>query len=130
MIEELMKRCERLPLEEKTRLRDFLTRSIEDTKGRSKSVLRGSILLGEMGKIFGREITYFNRDSWDVWARAMVAYQMLQEGYSTGEVGRQLMKDHSTVIHLRKKVEDMLSLPQAYRDITPVWEQFQKQIEL
>lgn len=131
MSEDLKRRCARLTTEEKLQLMAFLSTSIQrERDGIGKSSLRGSILLGEMGVIYGRAISLTSRDSWDVWARTMVAYQMGLEGYTLAEIGRQLLKDHSTIIHLRKKMQDALDLPQAYRDIIPIWETFQKRIEL
>jgi hypothetical protein len=59
----------------------------------------------------------------------MVAFQMCKEGYSTTEVGRQMMKDHSTIIHLRNKMQDVFELPQMYGDILEIWNRFQKQIQ-
>ena len=65
-----------------------------------------------------------------VWYRTMVAYQMIGEGYSTTQIGRQIGKDHSTIVHYRQKMDDALSMPRAYQDIIPVWEEFKKRIEL
>ena len=129
MSEDLKRRCSRLTTEEKIQLVAFLSSSIQREREFGKSSIRGSILLGEMGKIYGRVISLTNRDAGDVWARTMVVYQMILEGYSITEIGRQLLKDHSTIIHLRKKMEDALSLPQAYQDILPIWEQFKQRLD-
>ena len=86
--------------------------------------------MGEMAKVIGQKtISYLSREPMDVWARTMIAYQMLIEGYSTGEIGRQMMKDHSTIIYLRKKMEDVFAIPQAYRDIIDIWNNFQNRIQ-
>lgn len=119
---DLMKKCARLTLEEKVQLVEGLTKSIE--RGRSKTMLRASVLLGVIGRIYGQKVSLHNREAWCVWAKAMVAYRMLQEGYTHGEIGRQLEKDHSTVAHYKRKMEDALSLPHAYQDIIPVWNKF------
>lgn len=129
MSEDLKRRCSRLTTEEKIQLVAFLSSYIQREREFGKSSIRGSILLGEMGKIYGRVISLTNRDAGDVWARTMVVYQMILEGYSITEIGRQLLKDHSTIIHLRKKMEDALSLPQAYQDILPIWEQFKQRLD-
>ena len=63
-----------------------------------------------------------------VWVKTMVAYEMMQEGFTLAEIGRQIGRDHSTIIHYRHKMENALSLPQAYKDIIPVWEEFQKRL--
>ena len=86
--------------------------------------------MGEMAKVIGQKtISYLSREPMDVWARTMIAYQMLIEGYSTGEIWRQMMKDHSTIIHLKNKMRDALSLPEAYGDIINIWDKFQKLIQ-
>lgn len=128
MIKELKRRCERLSHNEKVELRDFLTLCIIEGEECPKTPLRASILLGEMKRIYGKAISYSNRDAWCVWARTMVAYQMTLEGYSSGEIGRQMEKDHSTIIYLRRKMQDALDYPQAYKDIIPIWERFQELI--
>ena len=132
MTQELKHKCERLSLEEKMELRDYLSASIANSHmGGFHSPLRCSILLGDMAEVMGLDaIGYFSRDPMMVWARAMVAYQMIQEGYSTGEIGRQMMKDHSTIIYLRKKVQNAFDIPRAYQDILAIWNDFQKRIEL
>ena len=76
------------------------------------------------------KVDFFSRNPLDVWARTMVAYQMILEGYTCSEVGRQLMKDHSTITHLKKKMMDALSVPMAYQDIIPIWNEFQKRVVL
>ena len=129
MSEDLKRRCARLTTEEKLQLMSFLSTSIQNERdGIGKTPLRASILLGELGSIYGRAISYYSRDPRDVWARTMVAYQMVSEGYSLAEIGRQLNKDHSTIVHLRHKMEDALAVPQAYRDILPIWNEFQTRI--
>lgn len=130
MSEDLRKMCENLPLRDKVELREYLSGMIASSGERSKSPLRCSILMGVMAEVYGVEsIGYHNRNASDVWARTMVAFQMLKEGYETTEVGRQMEKDHSTVIYMRKKMQDVFSLPQAYRDILEIWDKFQKRIQ-
>ena len=131
MSEELKHRCEKLSLEDKVELREYLSTLIASDQGQvRKSPLRCSILLGEVAKVMGVvSIGYFSRDTDQVWARTMVAYQMIKEGYSTTEIGHQMMKEHSTIIHMRKKMEDVFYLPHAYRDILEIWNKFQTQIQ-
>ena len=118
MSDDLKIAVERLTLKDKVELREYLSDMIESSR-RGRTPLRCSILLGEMAKAMGwqQPIPYESRESLHVWARAMVAYQMLREGYSTVEVGRQMMKDHSTICHLRSRMQDVFDMPQAYEDI-------------
>ena len=130
MSEDLKRMCENLPLQDKVELRDFLSDSILNSRGGvSKSPLRCSILLGEIANIMGVTISYVSRIPEHVWARTMVAYQMVKEGYSTSEIGHQMMKDHSTITHMKSKMQDALDLPYAYRDVLQIWDKFQKQIQ-
>ena len=127
MSEELINMCLGLSLEERLQLRDILTKSV--TSNPVKSPLRGSILLRSIEKILNARISLVSRNPMDVWARTMVAYQMILEGYTCAEVGRQLVKDHSTITHLKHKMQDALSVPMAYQDIIPIWNEFQKTID-
>lgn len=131
MIDDLKLSCTRLNLEDKVELREYLTTLIAcDPRGHMiKTPFRCRILLGVMSEIMGDEISYVSRTPMHVWARTMVAYQMIQEGYSTTEIGHQMSKDHSSITHLKDKMEDALDLPYAYKDILEIWDKFQKQIQ-
>jgi hypothetical protein len=91
MSDDLKEAVERLTLKDKVELREYLSDMIESSR-REHSPLRCSILLVEMAKAMGwqQPIPYESRESNHVWARTMVAYQMLREGYATVEVGRQM----------------------------------------
>lgn len=92
--------------------------------------MRCSILLGEMAKVIGvKYISQVSRIPSHVWARTMVSYQMIKEGYSTGEIGHQMMKDHATILYMKRKMQDALDVPSAYRDIIDIWNKFQKRIQ-
>lgn len=131
MSEDLKHRCEKLTLEDKIELREYLSTLIAASKGVPfKSSLRCSILMGYMAKVMGVvSIGYFSRESNHVWARTMVAFQMIKEGYSTPEIGHQMIKDHSTILHMKRKMQDALDVPSAYRDIIDIWNKFQKRIQ-
>jgi len=131
MSEELKLMCEDLSLEDMEELKEYLSDIITSSKGGiRKTPLRCSMLLGEMADIMGEKyISYVSRIASHVWARTMVAYQMILEGYSTTEIGHQMIKDHSTITHMKVNMEDALSMPQAYQDIMPIWNEFQKRIQ-
>ena len=114
-----------LTIDEKMELINRVQMSIEGTDG-----VRSVELLDIYVDVTGRKPKLFSRDREDVWAKAMVAYRMFNEGYTVSEISRQMFKNHSTVIHYRQKMEDALSVPQAYQDIIPIWNEFQKRIEL
>lgn len=131
MSDDLMLAVENLTLKDKVELREYLSDMINSSRMEVQSPLRCSILLGEMATAMGwqQPIPYESRESHHVWARTMVAYQMCKEGYTTIEIGRQMMKHHSTIIHLRNKMQDVFALPQMYGDVLEMWNKFQKQID-
>lgn len=131
MTDELKLAVENLSLKDKVELREFLSEMIYSSRRLSKSPLRCSILLGTMAAALGWEhpIPYEGRESHYVWARTMVAYQMSKEGYTTIEIGRQMMKNRTTIIHLLNKMQDVFAFPQMYENELEMWYKFQKQIE-
>ena len=131
MSDDLKLAVENLSLKDKVELREFLSDMINSSRRLSRSPLRCSILLGTMAAALGWEhpIPYEGRESHYVWARTMVAYQMSKEGYTTIEIGRQMMKNRTTIIHLLKKMQDVFAFPQMYEDVLKMWYKFQKQIE-
>ena len=58
--------------------------------------------------------------------RAFVSYMLRYEGYTYKEIGRMLQRDHSTVMHLYKKMEDILSLPYVYRKEIDMFREFEE----
>ena len=131
MSDDLKLAVENLSLKDKVELRENLSDMIDSSMRLSQSPLRCSILMGTMAAALGWEhpIPYEGRESHDVWARTMVAYQMSKEGYTTIEIGRQMMKNRTTIIHLLKKMQDVFAFPQMYEDVLEMWYKFQKQIE-
>lgn len=131
MSDELKYAVENLSLKDKVELREYLSDMINSSMRLSQSPLRCSILLGTMAAALGWEhpIPYEGREPHFVWARTMVAYQMSKEGYHTVEIGRQMMKNRTTIIHLLNKMQDVFALPQMYENELEMWYKFQKQIE-
>ena len=131
MSDELKLAVENLSLKDKVELREYLSDMINSSRRLSQSPLRCSILMGTMAAALGWEhpIPYEGRESHYVWARTMVAYQMSKEGYTTIEIGRQMMKNRTTIIHLLKKMQDVFAFPQMYENELEMWYKFQKQIE-
>lgn len=131
MIITLEQRCLEMPYRYRLNLCAALQESIlqERMDGKKPVCNRGDILLEMMGEILGEPVDLKSRDARFVWARTMVTYQLLQEGFSTTEAGRMIGKDHSTVINMRMRMQDALDLPQAYKDIINIWKQFQNKID-
>ena len=131
MIEDMKRRCEGLSLQDMMELREHLSGLIAKTaKSVGHSPLRCSILMRVVAEIMGLEtIDYFSRDAQSSWARTLVAWQMTREGYKVAEIGRQMMKDHSSVSHMTKRMRDVFSVPTAYKDIVYIWNTFQTKLQ-
>lgn len=56
-----------------------------------------------------------SRHRLNVTGRMYIAYIMQQDGYSTAVIGKQMKRDHATVLHLLKQMNDMLSVPNFYK---------------
>lgn len=58
--------------------------------------------------------------------RSFVSYRLRKEGYGYSETGRMIQRDHSTVIYLYNKAQDMLSVPKAYRKEIEMFRKFEE----
>lgn len=122
---ELVRQCLSLSVDEKKQLIHRIKESIEGIDS-----WMADRLLDTYCEVTGRRVNLFSRDKDDVWGKVMVAYQLIQEGYSLESIALQLCKkDHSSIIHYRQKMQDALELPQVYQDILPIWNEFQKRIQ-
>ena len=120
MTEELIQQCLALSLDEKKRL---ITRLTANVNGCDYG--HAADLLDIYRDVTGRKVNLFCRDQGDMWGKAMVAYQLLEEGFSLSAVSRMLCrKNHSSVIGYRQKMQDALAVPSAYRDIIEIWNNF------
>ena len=90
---------------------------------------RGTVLLDAMADVLGEPVDMYSRRAKFVWARAMVGYQLTQEGFSTAEAGEQIEKEHSTISYLNSKMRFVLEHPYAYEDIIDIWKQFQTRLQ-
>ena len=125
MSEDLIKKCLSLSIDEKRQLIARIKNSLYGVDS-----WRADRLLEMYGEVTGMKPNLYCRDRDHVWAKAMVAYQLLQEGYSLESVAMSLCKqNHSSIIHYRQKMQDALDVPQAYKDIIDIWNKFQKRIQ-
>ena len=117
--------CLQLPIEDRTELCNILQDSI--TRERKE---RPAFLKRMMAEVLGvDDIPVKSRRAEFVWARSILAYQLVKEGMNASEAGRFLGKDHATIIYMRRSVEDALMYPKQYSDVIYIWKQFQKKIE-
>ena len=105
--------CLQLPMEERVELCNHLQESI--TRERKE---RPTFLKRMMAEVLGvDDIPVKSRRAEFVWARSILAYQLVKEGMTASEAGRFLGKDHSTIIYMRRRVEDALMYPKQYTDV-------------
>ena len=117
--------CLQLPIEDRAELCNILQDSI--TRERKE---RPAFLYRMMAEVLGvDDIPVKSRRAEFGWARSILAYQLVEEGMTASEAGRFLGKDHSTIIYMRRSVEDALMYPKQYTDVIYIWKQFQKKIE-
>ena len=76
---------------------------------------RYAVLLEAAEKVFGRKLTD-SLERENILIRTFISYKLRKEGYSNGEIGRRMNRDHSSVTHMYKKVTEMISVPNAYKD--------------
>ena len=91
---------------------------------------RPGLYLRIMSEILGvDEIPLKCRKTEYTWARYIIAYQLLNEGMTEVEVGRHLGKDHSSVNHMKHKMEEALMYQSQYQDVVYIWKQFKDRLE-
>ena len=94
-----------------------------------KETGRGERLFQVMEDILGEPVNDNSKRPRYVWARAMIGYQLTQEGFSTTEAGEQIGRDHASVSYHNAKMRFVLDHPYAYPDIIDIWKQFQNRIK-
>lgn len=90
----------------------------------------GEMYFDIMSGIIGMDVSERRRQRPLVWARYIVFWQLILDGYSYGCVGKYMGFDHSTVFHGKKQVDRMLEIPKMYSNEYGIWLKFQKSIEL
>ena len=125
MSEDFIQQCLALPPEDKKRL---IARLTADVNGCDYA--RAADLLDIYREVTGRKVNLFCRDQGDVWGKTMVAYQLLREGFTLSATAKMLCKkDTSSIICYRQKMENALAVPEAYRDIIEIWNNFKARIQ-
>lgn len=90
---------------------------------------RYDVLIQVMQDILGEEIPREGRKAEWVWARTMAVYQMRQEGYTLCDIGKQMGRNHASVIHLLDKMQNALDYPVMYPDVMPIWFNFKVKLK-
>lgn len=120
---ELMQQCLLLPTDEKQALISFISSSLD--KEQEDAASRFFTLYKAATSIVGDGILTDSRMRELVIGRMLIVYQMRQEGYTLHTIGRHMMRDHSSVYHLEKKMEDVLKYPKLFPSELQLWNKFQ-----
>lgn len=116
-----------LPEWEKVRLINDLKISMEEDPQTGQG--RFSVLYKAATDIVGKGILSSSRKREAVIGRMMIVYQMRTEGYSLEAIGRYLIRHHTSVYQLQRKMEDVLKYPKMYSDENRMWDEFQEKIK-
>lgn len=120
---EIIKRCMSLSYEQRKELLLFLQDSVaEDGYERFKALCRIA------KDVVGDGILSNSREFNCVMGRRMIAYQMRKEGCSLTFIGKCLNKNHATILHMTRSMDDILQLPKMFKLEITYWNMFQKRI--
>lgn len=84
---------------------------------------------GYIESILGRSLNN-SRKREDVAGRMCIAYQLRVDGFSTGEIGKMVGRNHATVLYLCKQMQCCIAYPNSYRSEHDMWEAFQNMLNL
>ena len=89
---------------------------------------RYAILLRLAEQATGHQLTA-SRTRENTEIRILIASEMRSEGFTLYEIGRYMGKDHSTVTHYTKMLEDAVQFPKMYADLIRKQESFKQQLQ-
>ena len=87
---------------------------------------RYPVLLEIAEELTWHKLVLGSRKDEDVFIKCIIAHKLHEEGYFHSEIGRMMKMSHSMMIHYVKRVEDMLSVPEAYSKEVKQYEQFKE----
>lgn len=109
--------------EDRARLASELMKSLRPNDAPTVEA-RARVMMEAMGEATGRPVEPKMRNTFNSWARAIVAYTLATEGFSETAIGHALNRDHSTVNHMKKNVSQALSYPAMYPDVVDWYNRF------
>lgn len=81
-----------------------------------------------MNEIVGRDVLERSREHMMVFGRAMIAYRLREECYSTTNIGKCLGMKHCTIIYISRMIAYMLEKPRQFREEMDIWNKFIEKI--
>lgn len=124
---ELITQCLTLNRGKRKELIKVLTESLD--RPEEKGEERFNLLYKIVTEMFGNGILSGCKQYNLVLGRRFIAYQMHNEGYSWTEISRLLKKDHSSVIHMYKMMDDIFDYPEVFYLEISHWNIFRKTLK-
>lgn len=106
-----------------TRFTEALNRIRKENKTLPQVSERYKTLVSAAERATGYSLTS-TREAINSLIRSIVAYRLVKEGYHYSEIGKAMRRNHSTISHYIKKVENMLSVPNSYKREMDIFNEF------
>lgn len=124
-MKELTRRCLAISKEARMRLIKVLTESLDEKESGDE---RFEVLYKIVTDMVGNGLLTSSRNTNLVIGRCLIAYQMRQERYALKAIGKCLMKDHSSVSYMCKRMEEAMNYPHIYQLEMSYWEDFKRRL--
>lgn len=118
---EIIRQCMALSADERAALAKILADSLDDAR-KHNAAERYKTLLIAATSLLGRGIDTKCRDTNCCIGRMLIAYKMRQEGFSLTQIGIVMGRDHATILHYQRKMEDVLHF--RFKMELAYWEEF------
>ena len=125
-MKELTRRCLAISKEARMRLIKVLTESLDEKESGDE---RFEELYKIVTDMVGNGLLTSSRNTNLVIGRCLIAYQMRQERYALKAIGKCLMKDHSSVSYMCKRMEEAMNYPNIYQLEMGYWEDFKRRLD-
>lgn len=122
----LIRECLYLRDEHKKKLITILQDSMKDNGTTNE---RFNLMLRIASEIVGSGIMTRTREPRTSAGRNCIAYQMRQEGYSTVQIGKLFGRHHSSILHMVRLMEDVISYPRTFIEDEEIWNKFKAKLQ-
>lgn len=127
IVEKILEIARELPVTDQLQLRNELNRITLDEVDPS-TVERVSRYLSVMNKLIRGDVRKVSRKRDLVNGRTVLGYFMYAEGLGVEKIGKMLGKDHSTVTHYLRRMDNALSTPKSDPDLYALYKKFKSKI--
>ena len=118
-----------LPRESRVKVMSRLDELVEEEIHEQAGLTLGELYVETMEAIMKNPIRNNTRQRDGVYARAVVSYCLYEQGLTVEKIGAVLGKDHSTITHYRRLVEDALETPASNPEMIILYRKFLKEIQ-